>query len=400
MWRIALMVAIFLSLLPTEATAQTTQTAPRIRSHSGAWLLPVATKVLCSDEQRHINRGSVRAWDLCAPYGSSVYPIADGIVVYAGCNNAGGYGCWTYINHGNGFYSIMAHMIAGSLTVRAGDRVRQHQEIGRVGWTGMTSFGPHTHLEISHAGNRILIGDYFDRGLLRDCPLCNTPGAALRASGTVGNGRPYHSADTGTAPLWLFLFGIAATVAVVGLFFSPDNWLSFSLWHGGSVAFVLLVILGRPLFIGHEAVSRPGDWQVAYAITIGSEGAQCKHDPVRTMGGITQGTFDAWRMGQGLGWADVCQSLTEQQRQTIFYQRYWLASGAAQLPGNLALTFVDFAFNAGNGAAQAGMAACGMNVRCFNNYREQFYRSAALCYRYCNGWLNRLARMRSVTEVN
>lgn len=388
------MLALWVATAPTVA--------PRIQSRSGAWLLPVAGNVLCSDEHRHIGRGSVRAWDLCVPYGSATYPIAPGVVEYAGCNNAGGYGCWLYINHGNGYRAIYAHQIQGSITVRSGQQVSQGQVIGRVGWTGMTSFGPHVHLEIHHpsgAGNRVLIGDYFDRNLLQDCPLCNTPGAATVAQGTVGGGNPYQRTPNGTqTPLWWFLLGMAATVAAVGLFYSPNNPVAFSLWHGGSVALILLVLLSRPLFTGQQSGNVPGGWQQAYAITIGSEGASCTHDPVRTMGGVTQGTYDAWRMSQGLGPADVCASLTEQQRQAIFQDRYWVASGADRLPAALALTYVDFAFNAGNGAARAGLGQCGVDVRCFNNYRENFYKSASLCYLYCNGWLNRLNRIRGLTE--
>jgi murein DD-endopeptidase MepM/ murein hydrolase activator NlpD len=359
----------------------------------------VAGNVMCSDEDRHIHRGSVRAWDLCVPYGSAAYPIAEGRVIYAGCNNAGGYGCWLYIDHGAGYKAIYAHMIAGSITVAAGDTVRQDQQIGRVGWTGMTSFGPHVHLEIHHAGavsGRVLIGDYFDRRLLEDCPLCNVSGSPVVANGMVGSRPTIGNAGGAVGALWPFLMGVAVTLALVGLFYSPEGPVMFSLWHGGSVALVLLVLLLRPTTTA--AATAPGDWQAAYAVTIGSEGNRCTHDPVRTAGGITQGTYDAWRMAQGLGPADVCQSLTEQQRQQIFYSRYWVASGASRLPGALALTYVDFAFNAGNGAAREGLAACGLNVACFNNYRDRFYRSASLCYLYCNGWLNRLDRIRELTE--
>ena len=131
--RIVLLTIALLVFLPSSARAQ--QSGVRLASADGSILVPVASNVLCSDERMHLNRGSVQAWDICAPKGTPIYPMADGVVEYAGSNNAGGYGTWVCIDHGNGIHSVMAHFMATSLTVRSGERVTKWDVVGRVGWT-------------------------------------------------------------------------------------------------------------------------------------------------------------------------------------------------------------------------------------------------------------------------
>ena len=401
---VVIAVALSLALSYTTAYAQSA-TAPRIRSNSGAWLLPVAGNVLCSDEAKHIGRGSVRAWDLCVPYGSAIYPLADGKVIYAGCNNAGGYGCWVMIQYAGGFQSIMGHMISGSITVASGQTVKQNQVIGRVGWTGMTSFGPHTHLEIHHAGaasGRVMIGDYFNRAMLKDCPLCNVGGEPVQASGAVGSSRnPYSAGAGGIPPLWIFLAGAVIMALILGWFYSPEGWLAFSLWHGGSVAAVLLLFVFRPMVTNATTSNAPlssgGEaFEIAYKFTAGAEGWKCTEDGAHTFGGVTQGTYSAWRMSHGMGPADVCGNLTEQQRRDIFNERYWVASGANKLPAKLAITYVDHVFNTGGGSA--GLAACGNDAKCYNDWRIYDYGTKGNCNLYCRAWVNRVNRVRSITE--
>lgn len=408
-------VALALTLtIAATATAHAQQSRPRLQSRNGAWLLPVATDTLCSDEARHINRGSVRAWDLCMPFNSPVYPIAAGKVIYAGCNNAGGYGCWLMIDHGAGYTAIYAHMVEGSIRVRTGDLVAQNQQMGNVGWTGKTSFGPHTHLEIRRNGAGVLIGDYFDRTRLHDCPLCNMPKDAqpVVASGqVVGGSYAGQAAQPATLlsrlPGALAIIGAdrAATVAVV-LFVA----LCLLWWLGGvymrtsivagvvsvSVSVAVVVLVSPQANANSGAAAAQGNWQAAYKFTAGSEGWECTTDPVRTFGGVTQGTYTRWRMSHGLGPADVCGALTELQRQQIFYEFFWVGSGANALPGALALTYVDHYFNTGLG--KAGLAACGTNVTCFNNWRIQDYQSKGNANLYLNAWNNRVNRARKLTE--
>lgn len=148
----------------------------RALSRDGRWMSPVASLTLSSDESDHKRRGSVDAWDISTPYGAPVYAMGAGQVVYAGCNNAGGYGCWALIDHKNEYTTLYAHMIdegGGQIWVERGDLVSPWTPLGRVGWTGMTSFGPHVHWEIRHnKDGRIPISKLFPRFQMAYCKFC------------------------------------------------------------------------------------------------------------------------------------------------------------------------------------------------------------------------------------
>ena len=95
--------------------------------------------------------------DIVLGYGSSagipVVASASGTVVVA---NSGwrGYGHTVVIDHGNGIRTRYAHMYPGSIAVRAGQRVYQGQQIGRIGSTG-NSTGPHLHFEVLVNGYKV-----------------------------------------------------------------------------------------------------------------------------------------------------------------------------------------------------------------------------------------------------
>jgi hypothetical protein len=57
-------------------------------------------------------------------------------------------GNYLTIDHGNGEYSALEHFRRGSLAVKPGDRVRQGQVVGRMGWSGMGSRLVHVHYEL------------------------------------------------------------------------------------------------------------------------------------------------------------------------------------------------------------------------------------------------------------
>jgi len=140
-------------------------------THSrNTWQLPVRNAVLSSDAKDHKRRNAALAWDLTVPYGTPVYPVRAGKVIYAGCNNAGGYGCWVWIDHGDGWESVYAHLIQGSIQVIKGQHVTSYTILGEVGWTGKTTFGPHVHLEIRYQGRQVdpkeVFGDPKELGLV------------------------------------------------------------------------------------------------------------------------------------------------------------------------------------------------------------------------------------------
>ena len=56
------------------------------------------------------------------------------------------------IDHGNGEFSMIAHLMAGSLAVRVGERVTQGQRIGALGNSG-DSFAPHVHHQLQDSAS-------------------------------------------------------------------------------------------------------------------------------------------------------------------------------------------------------------------------------------------------------
>lgn len=61
--------------------------------------------------------------------------------------NGGDMGNHVVIDHGNGEFSVIAHMMAGSVVVALGQAVAQGQPIGRLGNSGDTT-GPHVHYQL------------------------------------------------------------------------------------------------------------------------------------------------------------------------------------------------------------------------------------------------------------
>ena len=78
--------------------------------------------------------------------GQPVYAVADGDVIISE-RLQGSYGNYIVIEHDNGIFTLYAHGQDGSRTVSVGDRVKQGQQIMRVGTTG-NSTGPHLHFEV------------------------------------------------------------------------------------------------------------------------------------------------------------------------------------------------------------------------------------------------------------
>ncbi|RIK42419.1 MAG: hypothetical protein DCC55_08960 [Chloroflexi bacterium] len=201
MWRVWLhlfLLTLWLLALPAPANAQLWPAlGGRALSRDGRWLAPVSNPLLSSDEYDHLNRGSVNAWDLTVPLGTPVYAMAAGEVEYAGCNNAGGYGCWALIQHGDGYSSIYAHLMdegGGTIWVKSGARVTPWTVLGRVGWTGRTSFGPHVHWEIRHSQEGRLRNDrFFSRTAVPYCKFCAATDDQTRTQGGTLTGMAYYA---------------------------------------------------------------------------------------------------------------------------------------------------------------------------------------------------------------
>lgn len=98
--------------------------------------------------------------------GTNIIAAKDGIVIYptsaeltqfadngyVGNPEGGGFGNYVVIQHSDGNYTYYAHMAQNSITVMAGDNVRQGQVIGKMGHSG-SSTGTHLHFEVRAGGN-------------------------------------------------------------------------------------------------------------------------------------------------------------------------------------------------------------------------------------------------------
>ncbi len=96
---------------------------------------------------------------IAAKDGVVIYPTDDSQTQYAdngyiGNNDGGGYGNYVVIEHSDGNYTYYGHMAEGSITVMAGDSVRQGQVIGKMGHSG-NSTGVHLHFEVRSGGNSV-----------------------------------------------------------------------------------------------------------------------------------------------------------------------------------------------------------------------------------------------------
>ena len=79
--------------------------------------------------------------------GTNFIAANDGVVTYAGWNNA--YGKMVIIDHGGGISTLYAH--GSEILVQVGDTVYQGTPILKVGSTGYST-GPHAHFEVRVGG--------------------------------------------------------------------------------------------------------------------------------------------------------------------------------------------------------------------------------------------------------
>jgi LysM repeat protein len=94
-----------------------------------------------------------QAVDIANPSNPPIVAAQGGTVITAGWN-AGGYGNFVVIDHGNGYKTLYAHMLNNSIIVQPGQVVRQGQKIGTMGSTGRST-GTHLHFEIKTPGGNI-----------------------------------------------------------------------------------------------------------------------------------------------------------------------------------------------------------------------------------------------------
>ncbi len=91
------------------------------------------------------------ALDLAAPFGTPIFPVSDGKVIWVN-SYPFGYGNHILIEHNGQVQSLYAHM--SKIFVKAGQNVTKQTEIGQVGATGWAT-GNHLHFEIYQNGTPV-----------------------------------------------------------------------------------------------------------------------------------------------------------------------------------------------------------------------------------------------------
>ncbi len=136
-----------------DSSSGSSGSASQAPSSSGTWMMwPSYTRYLTDrygPRAEHPVTGEPAfhyGVDVGASYGSSIFSVANGTVIFAGQN--GGYGNCVMVNHGNGYTTLYGHM--SSISVSNGQSVSQGQVIGLVGATGRVT-GPHLHFEVRNS---------------------------------------------------------------------------------------------------------------------------------------------------------------------------------------------------------------------------------------------------------
>ena len=124
---------------------------------SQAFIWPAQGRLSGRFGAQRVYRGGVPAaphsgTDIAAGAGAIVMAPAEGVVVLAPPPAFSLEGNLVIVDHGMGLSSAFLHLSRTS--VRVGDRVRQGQEIGRVGMTGRAT-GPHLHWSVVWNGVKV-----------------------------------------------------------------------------------------------------------------------------------------------------------------------------------------------------------------------------------------------------
>jgi murein DD-endopeptidase MepM/ murein hydrolase activator NlpD len=108
---------------------------------------PVKTTEINDDFAAHVKRGAFTpGLDYNCAVGESVWAADRGIVVAASNNPNSGAGKNVTIRHRDGSQTIYFHL--SQVFVGNGQRVKQHEPIGKTGNTGTQTTGPHLHFAL------------------------------------------------------------------------------------------------------------------------------------------------------------------------------------------------------------------------------------------------------------
>lgn len=409
-WVAAIAVAIIATLVIVATAQAQSLYGQRLQSNDGSMVLPVATRLLCSDSTDHTNRGSIPSWDLCVPKSTPIFAAAPGVVILAACElqAAHGYGCWVKLDHGNGITTSYAHMVQGSIMVQRGQRVDANTVLGLVGWTGKTSFGPHVHWVIQVNGQHIDPARLFNQAMMQYCKLCASPAGNAVPVGVVSQAQPQTTqrmvnpvivAIAGLTVSEFYMLTVITTLVILALLWLANNAVRVVMVAGmvATICATAVLWLASPTTVTATAPTASATWEQVYPIIQRMEGWACTNDGAYTMGGVTQGTYNRWRAKHGMGQADVCANLTREQAKAIYYELFWLPTGADRMPAAMALTVVDHYVNTGE--YKDGLTQCGMDFDCFNQWRLADYATKRNYGLYGQAWRNRVTRIIQAAKV-
>lgn len=118
---------------------------------SGSWQCPYKNGYTKTSDfgWRRSTNSYHQGVDLVGKGNKHIYPVNNGTVVWVK-SLSNGYGKHLLINHGNGVWSLYAHL--SSIYVKAGQTVNKNTILGVEGSTG-NSTGSHLHLEIRKSAN-------------------------------------------------------------------------------------------------------------------------------------------------------------------------------------------------------------------------------------------------------
>lgn len=133
-----------------KGTAKTLASANQKQAaHSAGFIFPLPNVEWRVSSYYGDGRGH-KGVDICAKSGTSIFAVADGVVVSSKWD--GNYGNCVVIEHENGLRTRYAH--AKQLCCKVGDRVSQGEVIALVGTTGQSS-GYHLHFEVTVNGKNV-----------------------------------------------------------------------------------------------------------------------------------------------------------------------------------------------------------------------------------------------------
>ena len=117
-----------------------------ISTASGDWVYPYKAGYVQTSPfgWRQSTNSYHKGVDLVGTGSKHIYPVNNGVVSYVK-KLSSGYGYHILVNHGNGIWSLYAHL--SKIYVKAGQTVNKNTILGVEGSTG-NSTGSHLHLEI------------------------------------------------------------------------------------------------------------------------------------------------------------------------------------------------------------------------------------------------------------